>query len=88
MLGTIKRIPGANQASIFGVPDYAMRIWLKPDRMAQLKISTTEIANAIKQQNQQFAVGRIGAAPTPYPVQADVPRHHRRRSPSRRSSTT
>ncbi len=73
VLGTINRIPGANQASIFGVPEYAMRIWLKPDRMAQLKISTTEIANAIKQQNQQFAVGRIGAAPTPYPVQQTFP---------------
>ncbi len=73
VLGTIARIPGANQASIFGVPDYAMRIWLKPDRMAQLKISTSEIANAISQQNQQFAVGRIGAAPTPYPVQQTFP---------------
>ncbi len=73
VLGTITRIPGANQASIFGVPDYAMRIWLKPDRMAQLKISTAEIADAIRQQNQQFAVGRIGAAPTPYPVQQTFP---------------
>jgi multidrug efflux pump len=73
VLGTINRIPGANQASIFGVPDYAMRIWLKPDRMAQLKISTSEIASAISQQNQQFAVGRIGASPTPYPVQQTFP---------------
>jgi multidrug efflux pump len=73
ILGTINRIPGANQASIFGVPEYAMRIWLKPDRMAQLQISTTEIADAIKQQNQQFAVGRIGAAPTPFPVQQTFP---------------
>jgi multidrug efflux pump len=73
ILGTINRLPGANQASILGVPQYAMRIWLKPDRMAQLKISTTEIANAIKNQNQQFAVGRIGQAPTPYPVQQTFP---------------
>jgi multidrug efflux pump len=73
ILGTINRINGANQASIFGVPEYAMRVWLKPDRMAQLAISTTDIANAIKNQNQQFAVGRIGAAPTPYPVQQTFP---------------
>ncbi|HXY05514.1 MAG TPA: efflux RND transporter permease subunit, partial [Burkholderiaceae bacterium] len=65
VLTTINRLPGANQASIFGVPNYAMRIWLKPDRMAQLRITTTDIANAIKNQNQQFAVGRIGQAPTP-----------------------
>jgi multidrug efflux pump len=73
ILSTINRIPGANQASIFGVPEYAMRIWLKPDRMAQLHVSTTEIANAVKNQNQQFAVGRIGAPPTPYPVKQTFP---------------
>ncbi|MFO1392380.1 MAG: multidrug efflux RND transporter permease subunit [Steroidobacteraceae bacterium] len=73
ILSTINRIPGANQASIFGVPEYAMRIWLKPDRMAQLKIGATDIANAIKNQNQQFAVGRIGADPTPYPVKETFP---------------
>ncbi|MFO1303524.1 MAG: multidrug efflux RND transporter permease subunit [Burkholderiales bacterium] len=73
ILSTINRIPGANQASIFGVPEYAMRIWLKPDRMAQLKLTTTEIATAVKNQNQQFAVGRIGAPPTPYPVKQTFP---------------
>jgi multidrug efflux pump len=73
VLDAIKRINGANQASIFGVPDYAMRLWLKPDRMAQLGITTTDIANAVKQQNQQYAVGRIGQSPTPYPVQLTYP---------------
>jgi multidrug efflux pump len=73
ILSTINRIPGANQASIFGVPEYAMRIWLKPDRMAQLKIGTSDIAEAVKNQNQQFAVGRIGAPPTPYPVKQTFP---------------
>ena len=73
VLSTINRIPGANQASIFGVPEYAMRIWLKPDRMAQLGISTTDVANAVKNQNEQFAVGRIGAPPTPYPVKQTFP---------------
>ena len=73
ILGTVNRINGANQAAIFGVPEYAMRIWLKPDRMAQLGISTSEIANAVKNQNQQFAVGRIGAPPTPYPVKQTFP---------------
>jgi multidrug efflux pump len=73
VLDAIKRINGANQASIFGVPDYAMRLWLKPDRMAQLGITTTDIANAVKQQNQQYAVGRMGQSPTPYPVQLTYP---------------
>ncbi len=73
VLDAIKRINGANQASIFGVPDYAMRIWLKPDRMAQLGIATTDIQNAVAKQNQQFAVGRIGQPPTPYPIKQTFP---------------
>jgi multidrug efflux pump len=73
VLDAIKRINGANQASIFGVPDYAMRVWLKPDRMAQLGITTTDIANAVTQQNKQFAVGRIGQSPTPTPVEQTFP---------------
>ena len=64
VLDAIKRIPGANQASIFGTPDYAMRIWLKPDRMAQLGITAADVQKAVANQNQQFAVGRIGQSPT------------------------
>jgi len=46
------------------MPDYAMRIWLKPDRMAQLGITASDVADAIRKQNQQFAVGQIGQSPT------------------------
>ena len=73
VLDAIKRINGANQAAIMGVPDYAMRLWLKPDRMAQLNITATDVANAVKEQNKQFAVGRIGQSPTPYPVEQTFP---------------
>jgi multidrug efflux pump len=73
VLDAIKRINGANQAAIFGVPDYAMRIWLRPDRMAQLGITATDVANAVREQNQQFAVGRIGQSPTPAPVTQTFP---------------
>lgn len=73
ILSTINRINGANRAAIFGVPEYAMRIWLKPDRMAQLGVTTSDIANVVKNQNEQFAVGRIGDAPTPYPVPQTFP---------------
>ena len=73
LLDAIKRIDGANQAAILGVPDYAMRIWLRPDRMAQLGITATDVANAVRQQNQQFAVGRIGQSPTPAPVSQTFP---------------
>jgi multidrug efflux pump len=73
ILGAINRINGANQAAIFGVPQYAMRVWLKPDRMAQLGIDTADVAGAIAQQNTQFAVGRIGSPPTVTPVQQTFP---------------
>ncbi|MGO4809893.1 efflux RND transporter permease subunit [Cupriavidus sp. 2MCAB6] len=64
VLDALKRIPGANQSSIFGTPDYAMRIWLKPDRMAQLGITASDVQKAVANQNQQFAVGSIGQSPT------------------------
>src|SRR4051812_19964686 len=69
VLDALKRIPGANQSSIFGTPDYAMRVWLKPDRMAQLAITATDVQTAVQNQNQQFAVGRIGQSPTGSPVE-------------------
>jgi multidrug efflux pump len=69
ILDALKRIPGANQTSIFGTPDYAMRVWLKPDRMAQLGVTATEVQNAVAAQNQQFAVGRLGQSPTGKPVE-------------------
>ncbi|WP_345816980.1 multidrug efflux RND transporter permease subunit (plasmid) [Paraburkholderia sp. PREW-6R] len=69
VLDALKRIPGANQSSIFGTPDYAMRIWLKPDRMAQLSITAGDVQRAVANQNQQFAVGRLGQSPTGTPVE-------------------
>jgi multidrug efflux pump len=69
VLDALKRIPGANQSAIFGTPDYAMRIWLKPDRMAQLSITAGDVQKAVANQNQQFAVGRIGQSPTSAPVE-------------------
>ena len=64
ILDAIKRIPGASEAAILGLPDYAMRIWLKPDRLIQLGITASDVANAVRNQNQQFAVGKIGQPPT------------------------
>ena len=64
VLDALKRIQGANQSAILGTPDYAMRIWLKTDRMAQLGITASDVQNAVANQNQQFAVGQIGQSPT------------------------
>ncbi len=73
ILPAINRINGANQAAVMGTPQYAMRVWLKPDRMAQLKVTATDLANVVKEQSQQFAVGRVGDTPTPYPVPQTFP---------------
>jgi len=73
VLDALKRIPGANQASIFGTPDYAMRIWLRPDRMARLGITTEDVKRAVSAQNEQFSAGRIGQAPTAGPVKQTFP---------------
>jgi len=69
VLEELKRVRGANRASVFGLPDIAMRVWLQPDRMAQLGVSVQEVTNAIQSQNQTFGVGQIGAEPTPKGVQ-------------------
>ncbi|HJY74989.1 MAG TPA: multidrug efflux RND transporter permease subunit [Burkholderiales bacterium] len=63
VLEELKRIPGANRSSVFGSPDIAMRIWLQPDRMAQLGINVQQVSAAIQSQNQAFGIGQIGAPP-------------------------
>ncbi len=61
----LKRVPGVGDVMIFGAQDYSMRIWLKPDRMAQLGVTTSEIAAAVRAQNAQYAAGKIGHEPAP-----------------------
>jgi hydrophobe/amphiphile efflux-1 (HAE1) family protein len=63
VLDVLKRIPGTTNVQIFGAKDYAMRIWVKPDRLAQLRLTTGDLVRAINEQNAQYAVGRIGQPP-------------------------
>ena len=64
VLDEIKRVKGVGDANIFGARDYSMRVWLKPDRMAQLHVTTSDIAAAIQSQNAQYAAGKIGQEPS------------------------
>src|SRR5512143_2853662 len=59
----IARIPGVGQINLFGGSDYAMRIWLRPDRIAKLSLTVPDIVNAINQQNQLSPAGQIGGPP-------------------------
>ncbi len=65
VMDELKRVKGVGDAVIFGGQDYSMRVWLRPDRMAQLGITTSDIASAISAQNNQYAAGKIGAEPAP-----------------------
>src|SRR5687768_17527244 len=64
VLDALKRIPGTTNVQIFGAKDYAMRIWVRPDRLAQLKLSPIDVIRALNEQNAQFAAGKIGQSPT------------------------
>lgn len=73
VLDALKRVPGAGQAAVLGVADQAMRIWMNPDRMASLSITTTDIVNAINKQNALFGAGQIGQPPFDRPVEFSFP---------------
>ena len=64
VLDALKRIPGTTNVQIFGAKDYAMRIWTRPDRLAQLKLTPGDLTRALNEQNAQFAAGKIGQSPT------------------------
>ncbi|MPZ43062.1 MAG: multidrug efflux RND transporter permease subunit [Betaproteobacteria bacterium] len=67
VLDEMKRLQGTTNVQIFGAKDYAMRIWVRPDRLTQLELTTVDLINALNEQNAQFAVGKVGAAPTSGP---------------------
>jgi hydrophobe/amphiphile efflux-1 (HAE1) family protein len=64
LLDQIKSTPGVGDASLFGPQDYSMRAWVRTDQLTGLNLTTADVINAIKAQNVQAAVGRIGARPT------------------------
>ena len=63
LLDQIKSTPGVGDATLWGPQDYAMRAWVRTDRLTGLNLTTGDIINAIQSQNVQAAVGRVGARP-------------------------
>jgi HAE1 family hydrophobic/amphiphilic exporter-1 len=59
------RVPGIASVSVFGAGQYAIRLWVRPDRLAQMGITVPEIINAIQQQNTVNPAGKIGGEPVP-----------------------
>ena len=67
----LARIKGVGDVAFLGPRDYSMRIWVDPDRLASLQMTTADVIKAIQEQNLQVAAGRIGQPPIP--ATADVP---------------
>src|SRR3546814_109148 len=63
VVDTLKRINGVGDADLFGALNYSMRVWLDPDKLTSFQLTPAEVAAAIRTQNIQAAVGRVGAAP-------------------------
>ncbi|MFV1851978.1 MAG: efflux RND transporter permease subunit [Thalassospira sp.] len=69
----LARINGVGQVGLFGSGDYAMRVWLNPDKVAERNLTAGEVVSAIQSQNVQVAAGIIGGAPYDSGVQFQLP---------------
>ena len=64
VLGELRRVPGVGSAQLFAT-QRSMRIWMDPDKMLGLSLTSNDVISAIQAQNSQVAAGRIGASPNP-----------------------
>ena len=62
VLDELRRVKGVGEAQMFG-QEYSIRIWMQPDKLAQLGLTAADVAAAVRQQNSQFAGGRVGVEP-------------------------
>ena len=69
----LARIPGVGQVQLFGSGDYAMRLWLQPDKIAELNLTANDVINTVRSQNVQVSAGIIGSAPNPSPLEMQLP---------------
>ncbi len=63
VIDELRRIPGVGDIQNFGARDYSIRIWLKPDRLAEFGLTPSDVATAVREQNTQSAAGRLGDQP-------------------------
>ncbi len=68
----LARLPGIGQVQLFGSGDYAMRVWLDPDRVAARGLTAGDVVAAIREQNVQVAAGAVGKQPLPGPVALEL----------------
>jgi hydrophobe/amphiphile efflux-1 (HAE1) family protein/NodT family efflux transporter outer membrane factor (OMF) lipoprotein len=68
----LSRIPGAGDVEVFGSGDYAMRLWLNPDKIAARNLTASDVVNAVREQNVQVVGGVIGQQPVSSPVNFEM----------------
>ena len=68
----LARLNGVGQVRIFGSGDYAMRVWLDPNKVASKGLTASEVVAAIREQNVQIAAGSVGQQPTSSPVDTEL----------------
>ena len=65
LVNELARIPGVGNVNVFGVGQYAMRIWMDPQKLYSYGLAPSDVTDAIKQQNQQVSAGQVGIPPVP-----------------------
>jgi len=73
LIDPLTRLHGIGNVQIFGAGQYAMRIWLNPDRMTKLGVTVSDVVNAVNAQNTVNPAGEIGSEPVPAGQQLDLP---------------
>jgi multidrug efflux pump len=73
VVNDLNLLPGISRIMVVGQRNYAMRIWLRPDLMAQMGIAPNDIVTAIREQNTDFGLGQLGQEPNIRPVPLTVP---------------
>ena len=63
LVESLKRVKGVGDAMIFGAKDYSIRIWMDPLKLSKYSLATTDVIAAIKEQNNQYAAGKIASEP-------------------------
>src|SRR5437870_968791 len=69
----IARVDGVGDVNQFGQQDYSMRLWLDPERLAELNLTAGDVANALREQNLQVAAGHFGQQPAPAHIPFELP---------------
>lgn len=69
----ILRLQGVSDAKVINARNYSMRVWLRPDKLAQLKLGATDVITCIQEQSSDYPIGQLGQAPTTTPIELTLP---------------